>query len=485
MIKRLVAAAVSMAFAFMVFPAPPRFEGKKSDYHGYARYDFRLEGRDAVVIVPDDPLPGNPWMWRPAFFGAFPSIDDALLDAGFIIAYYDNTFEWARPEAMESGQKFYRLMVENHGLYPKPVMNGISRGGYYSLRRAQLYPETVSCLVLDNPLVDIFELRRDEEWWRDVKEKWEPSGRNPERGSFEENAAYNLDIPAMRHIPVLLLSGGLDTIVPYEKNGKLIVDTYRRYGAPVKSLVRPEAGHHPHGLDKAERVVPFIKKAACKEPLHTGKLKVACIGNSITEGVGTSDPSTKAYPAVLQKLLGKEFEVRNFGVSCSTALRKGTDSGQPFSWLGTARCREALDYQPDIVVIKLGGNDSKPDNWKYSDEFEQDYQEIIDSFKYLPTLPEIYVCLPAKARVDDPLQIWGIDEKVIAEEITPRILKIAFANRLPVIDLHDAYAGEENRCYSDNIHPTDRGAELIARKIFSKIRECSVFQHPFRINISE
>lgn len=471
MFKKIMAGVVSMAFAFMSFAVPPRIEGKKGDYNGYARYDFTLEGRDAVVIVPDSLMDGNPWMWRPAFFGAFPSIDDALLKAGFVVAYYDNTFEWAIPDAMESGQKFYELMVDKYGLDPKPVMNGLSRGGYYSLRRAQLYPETVSCLILDNPLVDIFELRRDEEWWDDVRKKWEPSGRIMERGVFEDNAACNLDIMAGRNIPVLLLSGGADTIVPYERNGKLIVDTYRRYGAPIKSIVRPGSGHHPHGLDRPESVVPFITKAARKEPLTDGKLRVACIGNSITEGVGTSDPATKSYPAVLQAMLGADYDVRNFGVSCSTALRKGTDAGRPFSWIGTDRCREALDFMPDVVVIKLGGNDSKPDNWKYSDDFEKDYQEIIDTFKYLPSLPDIYVCLPAKAKVDDPAQIWGIDENVIINEITPRIRNIAEKNRLPVIDLHDAYEGEENRCYSDNIHPTDRGAELIARKIFRKISE--------------
>ncbi len=90
-------------------------------------------------------------------------------------------------------------------------------------------------------------------------------------------------------------------------------------------------------------------------------------------------------------------------------------------------------------------------------------------FKYLPSLPEIYICLPAKAKVDDPAAIWGIDENVIVNDITPAIKKIAFDNRLTTIDLHDAYEGEENASYADNIHPTDRGAELIAAKIHKAI----------------
>ena len=136
-------------------------------------HSFTLEGRDGLIVIPEKPLEGNPWVWRPAFFGAFPIIDETLLKEGFHIAYYDNTHEWGRPEALESGQKFYETVTREYNLMPKAIMYGLSRGGYYSLRRAQLYPETVACLILDNPLVDIFELQRDDEWWNDVLDKWD------------------------------------------------------------------------------------------------------------------------------------------------------------------------------------------------------------------------------------------------------------------------------------------------------------------------
>lgn len=462
------ALAILLAGAAVALGANP-FPGKKSKWNGHERYDFTLEGRQATVVVPETPLEGNPWVWRPAFFDAFPSIDNTLLNEGFHIAYYDNTYEWGREEALESGQKFYELMVNECGMMPKAVMNGLSRGGYYSLLRGELYPNTVACMILDNPLVDIFELKRDAEWWNDVLDKYDLHDNPPQRGLFTQNAAYNIGKAAENGVPVLLLSGGNDTIVPYENNGRLVMAAYRRHGAPIKQIVRPEGGHHPHGLDRPEAIVPYIKSAVAGNAAKRGKLKVACIGNSITEGGGTSDPATKSYPAVLQNLLGDGYEVVNFGVSSSTALKKGTESGRPFGWINTDACRRAIEYAPDIVVLKLGGNDSKPDNWKYADEFEADYQDIIDTFKYLPSLPEIYICLPAKARCDDPSQIWGINEKVIIDEITPKIKKIAHANRLPTINLHDAYDGEEGSCYSDHIHPNDYGASLLAKKIASAL----------------
>lgn len=466
----LFSALLVIAAPVTAFAEKPAFEGEKTQWRGCDLYKFSLEGREACVAVPDRPLEGNPWVWRPAFFDAFPAIDEALLKEGFHIAYFNTTDEWGRPEALDAGQKFYELMVNRYGLMPKAIMEGLSRGGYYSLRRAQVYPSTVACLLLDNPLCDIFELKKNPEWWRDVAAKWNRTGNIPRRGEFSENAIYNIDVIARAGVPVLLLSGGADSIVPYEKNGRIIKDVYDRYGAPIKSIVRPGGAHHPHGLDKPEAVIEYLKKAAYGElGQHKGPKKVACIGNSITEGVGTTDPATKSYPSVLQRMLGDGYEVCNFGVSCSTALKKGTDAGRPFSYVDTDACRKAIDYNPDIVIIKLGGNDSKACNWQYKDEFEADYQAIIDTFKYLPSLPEIYICLPAKARVDDPEAIWGIDENVIINEITPAIKKIASDNRLTTINLHDAYEGEENSSYADNIHPSDRGAELIAAKIHKAV----------------
>lgn len=467
-IKAIV--AVLILFNTAVSAATPKVKISKGVWNGCEMHTFSLEGREAKVIIPRQPLDGNPWIWRPAFFDAFPSIDKALLDAGFHVAYYDNTFEWARPEAMESGQKFYEYVTKKYNLMPRAVMNGISRGGYYSLRRSQLFPETTACLILDNPLVDIFELQRNPEWWADVQSKY-ALAQPPVRGHFKENALYSIDIPAKAKIPVILLSGGNDTIVPYENNGRILANVYERYNAPIKVIVRPEGGHHPHGLDNPETIVPYIKNAVYGNINKNAKIKVACIGNSITAGSGTSNPDTKSYPAILGKLLGDDYDVRNFGVPSCTALRHGTESGTPFCYLFTEGCRMAKEFLPDIVVLKLGGNDSKGYNWdKYGYEFPEDYQAIIDEFKYLPSLPRIYVCLPAKARVDNPDEIWGINESVIYNEITPIVKDIAHRNRLTVIDLHDAYEGEENSCYSDHIHPNDHGAELLARRIYNALR---------------
>ena len=53
------------------------------------------------------------------------------------------------------------------------------------------------------------------------------------------------------------------------------------------------------------------------------KIKVACIGNSVTYGYGHENPEITSYPSQLATMLGENYEVGNFGKSGATLLRKG------------------------------------------------------------------------------------------------------------------------------------------------------------------
>ena len=120
--------------------------------------------------------------------------------------------------------------------------------------------------------------------------------------------------------------------------------------------------------------------------------RVACIGNSITDGAGIDMAEVNGYPAQLQKMLGKDYYVKNFGVSARTMLNKGDHP-----YMKEQAWREALDFNPNIAIIKLGTNDSKAHNWQYGKEFAHDMQQMIDSLKRLPSSPKIYLMLPLVA----------------------------------------------------------------------------------------
>jgi lysophospholipase L1-like esterase len=200
---------------------------------------------------------------------------------------------------------------------------------------------------------------------------------------------------------------------------------------------------------------------ASKVEPNANALRVACIGNSITEGDGVKDRAKDSYPAQMQEILGADYHVRNFGVGGRTLLRKGD---YPY-WIETA-FQEAKDFQPNIVIIKLGTNDSKPQNWQYADDFVKDYQVFIDEFQALDSKPTIYLCYPVPAF---SIQ-WGINNEIITKEIMPKIDEVATSKDLKIIDLYTALDGK-GEYFPDDIHPNEKGAKIIAETVGGIIKQ--------------
>lgn len=118
-------------------------------------------------------------------------------------------------------------------------------------------------------------------------------------------------------------------------------------------------------------------------------VKIACVGNSITYGSGIKNQFQNSYPGLLSQLLGEGYDVRNFGISGRVLLNKGD---RPY--MHEQKFRDLLAFQPDIVTIKLGTNDSKPWNWRYGKDFKKDLTEMLDMLQDLPSNPRyIFACL--------------------------------------------------------------------------------------------
>ncbi len=184
-------------------------------------------------------------------------------------------------------------------------------------------------------------------------------------------------------------------------------------------------------------------------------IRVACVGNSITYGAGIENREENNYPVQLGRLLGEKWETRNFGVNGATMLKKGD---KPY-W-GLDAFKDALTYNPHVVIIKLGTNDTKPRNWRYSDEYVADYLEMIKRFENLPSEPKIWICLPAPAYAVR----WGIRESIITGELIPKIHEVAEKAGVPVIDLYSPLSGKEE-LFPDKIHPNAGGAGVMAQHI--------------------
>ena len=192
---------------------------------------------------------------------------------------------------------------------------------------------------------------------------------------------------------------------------------------------------------------------------ESAPIRVACIGDSITFGHGIRDRNKNSFPAQLGTMLGKEYEVKNFGVNASTLLKKGN---KPYWKLNQFKAAQA--DQPDIVIIKLGTNDTKPRNWIHKAEFEPDYIEMVKVFQSLESKPDVWVCYPV------PIfpKRWGINDKAIKGEVIPLVDNVAKKTGAHVIDLYAPLAGKPE-LVPDKVHPNAAGAKVIAETIFAAI----------------
>lgn len=194
------------------------------------------------------------------------------------------------------------------------------------------------------------------------------------------------------------------------------------------------------------------------------KIRVACVGNSITYGAFIKDRDINSYPAQLQILLGKEYDVRNFGLSGCTVLDKGN-----IPYKKSRKYVESLNFNPDIVLLKMGTNDSKAFNWKYSSEFKNDYLSLVKAYASLPSKPRIILLTPLRCFL--PEGDSSINNSVIEKGVIPLIEEIAYDEGLELVNLHNMFGCKwDSGLLPDKIHPSSAGAGKIAHRIYSYLK---------------
>ncbi len=191
-------------------------------------------------------------------------------------------------------------------------------------------------------------------------------------------------------------------------------------------------------------------------------IKVACVGNSITYGTGVANREQNAYPVVLQRLLGKGYQVENFGKPGATLLRHGH---RPY--FDQQEFRAALQFRPDIAVIHLGINDTDPRNWpNYRDEFIPDYLALIDSLRAANPKVRILVARLTPIGVDHPRFDSGT--RKWREEISQAVQQVADIAHVEWIDFYAPLVAHPD-WMPDAVHPDARGAAVLAKVAYSGI----------------
>ncbi len=294
---------------------------------------------------------------------------------------------------------------------------------------------------------------------------------------------YSTQNSVRRHLtpPAIILTASDDRLVPPVTNGVAYYSAMRNAGNDCAMYIYP-SGDHGWGVGPwfkyHDQMLNDLGNWLNNLPApKADALRVACVGNSITDGHGIEMATKYGYPALLQNMLGDGYWVKNFGVSGRTLLNKGD-----VPYMKEQAWRDAQAFNPDIVVIKLGTNDSKPQNWQHSDEFKADLKQMITTLrpdlavakkkgkkakKAVAVKPEIYLCTPIPAFKTS----WNINDSVITNGVIPIIQEVAKEYGLKVIDLHTLFANESDKVQPDGIHPNDKGVRRMAEIIAGVLKE--------------
>lgn len=286
------------------------------DYHGYRSLSFTVAGRAARLVVPHLVAAGRPWIWRSEFFDHEPQADLALLACGFHLAYLQVSDLYGCPEAIRDMAAFQDALITEHALAAKAVLEGFSRGGLYAVNYAATHPGRVAGLYLDAPVLDLLSWpgsRRDEGTRTCWNECLRVHGVD-EAGLGTLSPIHRVAALARAGIPILVVVGDADEVVPVRDHTAVLESCYRERGAPITVIHKPFAGHHPHSLRDPALIVVFATAVAVGQPIpslppgtpfgydyavpragldgcqhrfvRTGKGRVAFLGGSITESSG-------------------------------------------------------------------------------------------------------------------------------------------------------------------------------------------------------
>ena len=209
-------------------------------------------------------------------------------------------------------------------------------------------------------------------------------------------------------------------------------------------------------------LILFVSLCFCVTLFAQKKIKVACVGNSITYGYTLPDRETNAYPAKLQKMLGDDYVVGNFGKSGATLLNKGH---RPY--MQQEEYHKAIDFAGDIVVIHLGINDTDPRDWpNYRDFFIQDYRALIDSFRVANS--RCHILIARLTPIADRHPRFESGTRDWHDEIQLAIENIAKYAGVQLIDFH-APLYPYPFMLPDAVHPNVEGAEILAKTVYEGI----------------
>lgn len=228
-------------------------------WHGFRQLKFSLDGRDAILVLPDQAEEKRRWLLKTEYFGAFPDFEIEMLRRGFHLAYIANRTRWHHPSDDEAKEQLCAFLAAEFSLAEKCMPVGMSCGGMHAVYFAARYPARVGALYLDAPVMNLLSC---------------PGGVGASAGFLDEFVRHTgmtlIDLINYRNhpidnvapilqsgIPVMMVSGDSDTVVPYAENGVHMTAYFRKNGGDLTEIIKPGGDHHPHGLADPAPLIRF------------------------------------------------------------------------------------------------------------------------------------------------------------------------------------------------------------------------------------
>lgn len=229
--------------------------------------EFIFEGHEASVVKPRVKSLNPTLILKTEYQNAFPETEIALLNRGCYVAFIENDNRWGTDPDLDRKARFVRFVSEKYSLSPKCVPVGMSCGGLIAIKFAAKYPELVSCLYVDAPVVNYMSCpcgfgigeRLDDENFTEILTALGMQSIS-ELLYYRETPQDKIPELIKNKIPVVLVAGDSDVVVPYVENGILLERAYKEADLPIDIFIKKGCNHHPHGLDDPTPIVDIILK---------------------------------------------------------------------------------------------------------------------------------------------------------------------------------------------------------------------------------
>ena len=188
---------------------------------------------------------------------------------GYNLVYLKNITRWGHSEDFEKKFRLSQFLTKEYGFLPTCATVGMSCGGLHSVYLAAKYPQMVSVMYLDAPVLNLLSCpaymglppaskEAGENFWNEFY-----GARGISRSELICRRDHPIDMAhiLLEHkIPIILVSGDSDKTVPYVENGALLETYYKENGGEIEVHIKKGGDHHPHGLQDVRIIADFIEK---------------------------------------------------------------------------------------------------------------------------------------------------------------------------------------------------------------------------------